>query len=155
MSVYVSRRKDAAAEFVSLARELRKTTIRIIKKFPASYRWTVTNNMLSLAAEVYTYAIKGNGIYVHKDMSQQDFELRRRYLLIAATSADALLGEITFCYELVDEGNNFYDSKADYDRDFKTWTTVGNATLSKLRGVLESDKSRWASYCKKREAKRP
>lgn len=155
MSVYKSRRKDAAADFISLARELRKTTIRIIKKFPASYRWTVTNNMLTLAAEVYTFSIKGNAIYVHKDMSQQDFELRRRYLLMAASSADALLGEITFCYELVDEGNNFYDSKADYDKDFQTWTTVGNATLSKLRGIIESDKSRWASYCKKREAKRP
>ena len=54
MSVYKSRRKDAAAEFVSAARELRKVTVRIIKKFPTSYRWEVTNNMLELAGEVYT-----------------------------------------------------------------------------------------------------
>ena len=62
MSVYKSRRKDAAAEFVAAARELRKVTVRIIKKFPTSYRWVVTNNMLELAGEVYTATLKANSI---------------------------------------------------------------------------------------------
>lgn len=131
MSVYKSRRKDAAAEFISTARELRKTTVRIIKKFPTSYRWIITNNMLTLA----------NAIYVHKDMIEHDYGLRHRYLVMAASSAEALLGEITFCYELVNNGNNFFANSADYNRAFQTWTTAGNDALQKIRGVLNSDKT--------------
>ena len=152
MSVYKSRRKDAAAEFISTARELRKTTVRIIKKFPTSYRWIITNNMLTLANEVYTNSLKANAIYVHKDMSEHDYELRHRYLVMAASSAEALLGEITFCYEFVNDGNNFFANSADYNRAFQTWTTAGNDALQKIRGVLNSDKKRWAGFRKKEEA---
>ena len=154
MAVYKSRRKDAAAEFISVARELRKTTVRIIKKFPTSYRWIITNNMLELANEVYTNSLKANAIYIHKDVSEHDYELRHRYLVMAVSSAEALLGEITFCYELVDDGNNFFANSADYNRAFQSWTTVGNTALQKLRGVLNSDKKRWIGFHKKAEEKK-
>ena len=150
MSVYKSRRKDAAAEFISAARELRKVTIRVVKKFPTSYRWIITNNMLELASEVYTYTLKANAIYVHKDMSKHDYELRHRYLVSAVSSTEALLGEITFCYELVDGGNNFFESRTDYNRVFKAWTTAGNTALAKIRGVINSDKRRWNGYKKEK-----
>lgn len=114
MAVYKSRRKDAAAQFVADARELRKATVRIARKFPASYKYVTTGPLLQLASEVYMNALKGNSIYVHKDMSERDYELRHRYLAAATASADALLGEITFCYELVDDGNNFFRNKEEY-----------------------------------------
>lgn len=151
MSVYKSRRKDAAAEFISLSRRLRVATIQAVKKFPTSYRWIVTNNMLTLAAEVYTNAIKANSIYVHKDMSRHDFELRRRYLILAVSSAEALLGEITFCYEMVDTGNNFFEGKTDYNKLFQNWTTAGNDASKKLRAIADSDKKRWNNFRKKAE----
>lgn len=153
MAVYKSRRKDAAAQFVADARELRKATVRIVRKFPASYRYVTTNKLLELAGDVYTNAISGNSIYVHKDMSERDYELRRRYLMIATARADALLGEITFCYELVDDGNNFFKNKEEYERTFQTWTTLANTALSRLRGVLDSDKRRWSGYQKARQGK--
>ena len=153
MSVYKSRRKDAAAEFISAARELRKVSMRYIKKFPTSYRWIVTNNMLELATEIYTNTIKANAIYVHKAMNKHDFELRHRYLVMAVSCTEALLGEITFCYELVSDGNNFLGSGAECDRIFKIWTTAGNTALSKIRGVVNSDKKRWNEYQRKQEKK--
>ncbi len=152
MSVYKSRRKDAAAQFIADARELRKVTIRVVKRFPTGYRWIITNNMLELANEVYTNALKANAIYVHKDMSGHDYELRHRYLVMAASSAEALLGEITFCYELVAEGNNFFENKGDYNQAFQTWTEAGNTALKKIRGVMESDKKRWNGYRQKAAA---
>ena len=130
MAVYKSRRKDAAAQFVADARELRKATVRIARKFPASYKYVTTGPLLQLASEVYMNALKGNSIYVHKDMSERDYELRHRYLAAATASADALLGEITFCYELVDDGNNFFRNKEEYERTFQTWTTLANNALS-------------------------
>lgn len=140
MSVYKSRRKDAAAQFIADARELRKYTVRVTRKFPKSYR-DITNGLLELAREIYLNAIKGNAIYLHKDMSEHDYELRHRYLMIACSSADAICGEITFCYEMVDAGNNFFAGKAEYEKAFQTWTTLANNALSRLRAVLESDKS--------------
>ena len=151
ISVYKSRRKDAAAEFISLSRGLRVATIQAVKKFPTSYRWIVTNNMLALAGEIYTNAIKANSIYVHKDISRHDFELRRRYLMLAVSSAEALLGEITFCYEMVDTGNNFFEGKTDYNKLFQSWTTAGNDALKKLRAVADSDKKRWNTFRKKEQ----
>lgn len=156
MSVYKSRRKDAAAEFISHARELRKVTMRVVKRFPTSYRWIITNNLLELACEIYTDCLKANAIFVHKDMSQHDFDLRHRYLTMAASSAEALLGEITFSYELVDDGNNYFKSRAEYDDVFRRWTEQGNTALKRIRALLESDKQRYASYQKKKmeEAKK-
>lgn len=155
MAVYKSRRKDAAAQFVVDARELRKATVRIARKFPASYKYVTTGPLLQLASEVYMNALKGNSIYVHKDMSERDYELRHRYLASATASADALLGEITFCYELVDDGNNFFRNKEEYERTFQTWTTLANNALSRLRGVMDSDKRRWNGYMRDRKAKTP
>lgn len=65
MSVYKSRRKDAVAEFIADARELRKVTMRVVKRFPTSYRWIITNNLCTLKTEktntgwVYTRRSKG------------------------------------------------------------------------------------------------
>ena len=87
MAVYKSRRKDAAAQFVADARALRKATVRIARKFPASYKYVTTGPLLQLASEVYMNALKGNSIYVHKDMSERDYELRHRYLAAATASA--------------------------------------------------------------------
>ena len=154
MSVYKSRRKDAAAQFIADARELRKYTVRVTRKFPKSYR-DITNGLLELAREIYLNALKGNAIYLHKDMSEHDYELRHRYLAAATASADALLGEITFCYELVDDGNNFFRNKEEYERTFQTWTTLANNALSRLRGVMDSDKRRWNGYMRDRKAKTP
>ena len=127
----------------------------IARKFPASYKYVTTGPLLQLASEVYMNALKGNSIYVHKDMSERDYELRHRYLAAATASADALLGEITFCYELVDDGNNFFRNKEEYERTFQTWTTLANNALSRLRGVMDSDKRRWNGYMRDRKAKTP
>ncbi len=151
MSVYKSQRKEAAAEFIVAARKLREATIDAVKKFPKSYRWIITNNMLTLANEVYTNVLKGNAIYVHKGMSERDYELRHRYLTMAASSAEALLGEITFCWTMVDSGNNFFENKADYTQVFQNWTTAANTALTKIRAVINSDKKRWNNFRRKAE----
>ena len=74
---------------------------------------------------------------------------------IGIVIADALLGEITFCYELVDDGNNFFRNKEEYERTFQSWTTLANNALSRLRGVMDSDKRRWNGYMRDRKAKTP
>ena len=148
MSVYKSRRQDASVIFIAAARDLRIITIHYIKKFPKSYRWMITNNMLSLATQIYNNTIKANSIYVHKNMSEEDYKLRHRYLNLAEADTKALLCEITFCYELVNEGNNFLGTKSNCDSIFQKWTNIGNIALSKIKAVKNSDKKRWVEFQK-------
>lgn len=107
--------------------------------------------MLSLAAEINTYCEKANEIYLHKDMNKNDYELRHRYLTIALSSAGTLLKEITFCYDLIDDGNNFFKNRDDYNRTFYRWIEIAKVTKLKIKGVSDSDKKRWEGYCKKKE----
>ena len=146
MSVPKNRRKDAAAQFIQDARELRVITMRIVKKFPKSYRWIITNNMLQLAGEIYINCIKANSIYLHEKLSEQDFELRSRYLRIAIADTEALLAEISFCYELVDDGNNYFRDKNEYVRQFSRWVEQGNTVLNRIQALAKSDKKRWKAF---------
>ena len=125
MSVYKSRRKDASAQFIADARELRRMTARAVKRFPSSYRYIVTNGLLEMAREIVVNSVKGNAVYLHKDLSQGDFDLRHRYLKMAEVTADAYLEEITFAFSLVDDGNSFFKNKAEYQKVFVAPHTGG------------------------------
>ena len=150
MSVYKSRRKDASAQFVADARSLRSMIARAVKRFPNSYRYIVTNSLLELAREIVVNSVKGNAVYLHKDLPQGDFDLRHRYLKMAEASADAILEEITFAYELVAEGNNFFRDKAQYEKTFSELVSQGNTVLKRLQRLLDSDKDRWRRYQKEK-----
>lgn len=150
MSVYKSRRKDASAQFIADARKLRTMTARAVKRFPSSYRYIVTNSLLELARETVVNCVKGNDVYLHKDLSQGDFDLRHRYLKMAEASTDALLEEITFAYGLVSDGNNFFKDKAEYEKVFSELTSQGNTVLKRLQRLLDSDKDRWRWYQKEK-----
>ena len=152
MSVYKSRRKDAAAQFIMDARELRKKTAQFVKRFPTSYRWITTNGLLEMGRNIFLNCVAGNEIFIHKDLPQQDFDLRHRYLKIAEATTASFLAELTFAYELVDKGNNFFDSKYDYEAAFSELTTIGNTLKKRLRSLLYSDKERYTRYQKEKSA---
>lgn len=148
MSVYKSDRRESAAQFIVAVRNLRITTVRICAKFPKSYRWIATNNMLSLAAGAYTNCIRGNTIFLHNKLSSQDFAMRSECFRSAEMSVNALLAEITFLYDYVRLGNNFFEDKVDYQKQFRTWTDEAQNALNLIRGVIRSDRERWSAYHK-------
>ena len=146
MSVYKTQRKEAVVQFLSDAKKLRITTIRIIKRFPTSYRWICTNKMLELAEEAYISCVRANDIYIGSGMDERDYDLRHRYFMKAYTAVEALLAEITFLYELVDDGNSIYKSRSDYDKAFYNWIEQGNITAKRIHNVIKSDKQRYKKY---------
>ena len=101
MSVYKSRRKDANVLFIQAAFDLRKTTIRMCKKFPKSWWMLLTRTCLKLATKAFNNCIKANEIFMHVNMEKVDYKLRRKYFLKALTNIDALGSEITFCYAMI------------------------------------------------------
>lgn len=143
MSVYKSQQRPAAVKFVAEARNFRKETILTLKRFPNSYRYIFTNKMLDLAADIYIGCTMANAIFVHKDMSAQEIELRRKCLTTAYAKTVALLCEISFCYEYVKQGNNFFKDGYDYGKRFENWIKAGNAVKSLIKGVIEADKRKF------------
>lgn len=141
MSVYKSQRNVAISQFTADARILRKETIRIIKKFPTSYRWVITNNILELASEIYTKSLKANAIPLTKEIRESDLELRHRLLLETLIAAEAFAGEITLLYEMVNEGNNFFKDKEQYNKTFSNWITKVDNLLKSLNHTIQLDEN--------------
>lgn len=148
MSVYVSKRNQAKPEFLMVAQELLIFTIKSVRRFPKSYHYPLTNDLLKLSNEIHEYALKANAIYVHKNMTEEDYKLRERYITLAKSSLVALSGKLTVTFKLVNEGNNFFENKADYSFMFQKWIDLVNTELDKLKGLTESDRKRWKSYQK-------
>lgn len=148
MSVYKSERKESVVQFIVAVRTLRITTIRLCSKFPKSYRWIATNNMLTLVANAYTNCVRGNTIFLHDKLSPADFAMRSECFRSAEMGVNALLAEISFLYDYVRLGNNFFDDKFDYQKQFQNWTDEAQTALKLIRGVMKSDKERWNSFRK-------
>lgn len=154
MSVYKSRRKDASAEFITDLRDLRLETMRVVRRFPTSYRWIITNKLLELAQAAYIDGLRANNIFFNQQTTREDFLKRRSFLMDARTAVDAILGEITFCYDLISQGNNFFENRAEYDRIFSQWTETGNRTYNRIKSLMEKEAERFRKYQKaKAEAK--
>lgn len=153
MSVYKSRRKDANVLFIQATAELRETTIRICKKFPKSWWSILTRDCLKLISKAFNSCVKGNEIFMHKEMDKLDYKMRRKYFLKALTNVDALGSEITFCYTTIRE-EPIGMSKDDRERHFKNWSEQALKAKSLIKKILESDRERWKKWKQERKAKK-
>ena len=55
----------------------------------------------------------------------------------------------------MDDGNNFFKNKDEYQKVFNGLTTQGNIVLKRLRKVIDSDKDRWRRYQKEKAEATP
>ena len=148
MSVYKSKRKETFLIYLQQARELRLETLKAIKKFPTSYRYVITNNMLDLASKIYTNCLKADSEVFRGSLNQEKYLAKTNYLLEAISSTNALLGEINFCLSLVYDGNNFFKDKDDISRTFLRWTEKGNSLLETLKKILKYNRQEFIKRIK-------
>lgn len=144
MSVYKSKRGESSILYVEAAYQLRIVTFRLMRKMPKSYRWMICNHIVDEANAIYDNVIKANSTYVSKqNFNQGDYDLRHRYLMVAYTETRAILSNMSFLYDLIDEGNSEFYSKGDYVRRFGNWVECADKTLNLIKGVMKSDASRY------------
>ena len=143
MSVFKSQRNEAVAEFLKATSAVHLESMRLIKKFPKSYRWLLTNNMLELAAKAFIFAVRANSIYIYKQMDPNDFDLRHHYLVKSAGCLDALSAEINIIYTLMKSEENVFKTKKDRDSAFFNWIKLVARAVGLIKGVIKSDKSRF------------
>lgn len=140
--LYKSQREDPINEYLKDARLVRLTSIKIIKKFPVSYRYIISNNMLDLATNIFRYSLMANSIKIDNKCFKEDFKLKHEYLSKAKASCVALLGDITFIYDLIKEGNNFFENKKDYGKTFQKWSEVVSQCLKNITKTLDNLKEK-------------
>ena len=140
--LYKSQREDPINEYLKDARLLRLTSIKIIKKLPVSYRYIISNNMLELSTNIYKYCLMFNSIKIDNRCFKEDFKIKHEYLSKAKASCIALLGEITFLYELIQDGNNFFEDKKDYGKKFQRWSEIASKCLNSISKTLEQLKNK-------------
>lgn len=75
MSVYASKRSESKVEFLRVAQQLAVYTLKQTKKFPKSYRFNLTNDIVRLSMEIHENVLRANSIYIHKGMSNDEFRL--------------------------------------------------------------------------------
>ena len=141
MSVYTSHRKISSLKYIQSAINTRKITMLVTKKFPKSYRWGLTNKILEMTQNIVINCSKANAIQIH---IVKDFYQRRKYLMEAYSQLNALKEEITFCYNLIDEGNNFFKSKEDYTKKFMNWEESVILTMRLIKGIINKDFKKWS-----------
>ena len=153
MSVYASKRSESKAEFVRVAQELATYTLEQIKKFPKSYRFCLTNDIVRLALEIHENVLRANSIYIHKNMSEKEFELREEYFAKARSAIFAMSGLLTITFSLVLKGNNFLGDKKQTSNIFKEWARLLNYEAALVKGIIESDKKRYKRLQKSPQSK--
>lgn len=146
MSVYASQRNESKAEFIRVAQELATYTLEQIKKFPKSYRFCLTNDIVRLAMEIHEDVLRANSIYIYKNMSESEFNLREEYFLKARSAIFALSSMLTITFSLVLKGNNFFGNKKKTSGIFKEWARLLNYEAALVKGIIESDKKRYKKY---------
>lgn len=143
MSVFKSQRNEAVAEFLKATSAVHLESMRMIKKFPKSYRWMITNNMLELAQKAFLFAVRANSIYIYKQMDPNDFDLRHHYFIKSAGCLDALSAEINVIYVLMKDDGNVFKSKSERDKAFFNWIKLVSRAAQLIKGVIKSDKGRY------------
>lgn len=146
MSVYASQRNESKAEFIKVAQELATYTLEQVKKFPKSYRFCLTNDIVRLAMEIHEDVLRANSIFIYKNMSESEFNLREEYFIKARSAIFALSSMLTITFSLVLKGNNFLGNKKKMSGIFKEWARLLNFEAALVKGIIESDKKRYKRY---------
>lgn len=143
MSVYASKRSESKVEFIRVAQDLAVYTLKQVKKFPKSYRFNLTNDITKLAMEIHENVLRANSIYMHKNITEQEYQLRMEYFIKARSAIFALSSLLTITFSLISEGNNFLGDKKKSANIFKEWARLLNHEAALLKGIVDSDKKRY------------
>ena len=150
MSVYASKRNESKAEFIRVAQQLATYTLEQVKKFPKSYRFCLTNDIVRLALEIHEDVLRANSIYLHNNIMETEFNLREEYFTKARSAIFALSSLLTVTFSLVLKGNNFLGDKKKTSGIFKEWARHLNYEAALVKGIIESDKKRYKRYQSKK-----
>lgn len=137
MSVLQSKRGESVMQFLETARELEIYTIKQCAKFPKRFMFLITNDIVSLAKEVYNNVKSTNSIY---PTNAAEVQMRANHIIKANCALQCLLSQLDIAREFI--------RHTDADKPLKStiWQTWANliATEARLLSALrKSDKERY------------
>lgn len=118
-------------EYIKLSLKLRKMINKTIRNMPKSYRYVITNNILSLIQQITNYCLQSEYIQLTQDLSIDQFKEKQFLLDKANQILFNLKIEIVFLFEMLNEGNNVFSSAEETNKIFdKLIKTISNLSNS-------------------------
>lgn len=136
MSVRESERDQSSIEFLKVLMDIEKWTIRKTNICPKKFRFIVNTQLLTHAANAYSFAKMGNSVRVHDYESKL---LREKYIMKAYVSIQAYASQIDVIYAVC---------KSDImtNNELKEISQNAFNALKLLNGVYKADKERYKGY---------
>lgn len=141
MSVPTWRRNESKVQYLDTARELVVHSIKMIRKFPKSARFIISNDIMKSANEVFRHVTNCNACF---PKSYEDIRHRRYELIQAQGELDTLDCFISIAIDAysiqTDKGLDCEIKSSDY-----SWAYWGELIFKErnlIAKVLESDASR-------------
>jgi hypothetical protein len=142
LSVPKHQRGESELEFIYNARQLHIHTIRKCANFPKKYRFSISNNLESLAWDIHGNVKQGNSIY---PQNQHEFQMRRDCFIMANAQLYDFISKLEVAKEAMtirDEYGRVIQEVIDDDALF-FWISLIEHEIKLVKGVLESDKRRF------------
>lgn len=136
LSVLASKRGQSNIEFLIQLRDLQVYLMDLQEKSPKKFRYLYSHFLIDIAQNAYSNAKCGNSIYMSKDSAQEDYRMRRRFMLNAYCKIQALISQIEVCYAKYK--NNIWSNN-----EFKTLSEKTYTINKLLKGVIDSDKRKY------------
>lgn len=136
MSVRANERDESSIEFLKVLRDIEKWCIYKSETCPKKYRFIINNQLLTRAANAYSYAKMANSIKVINSTTK---ELRENYTNQAYITIQAFSSQVDVIYEVC---------KSDFltNHDLKEISEMDANALKLLNGLIKSDKNRYKDY---------
>ena len=56
------------------------------------------------------------------------------------------MGEMSFCYDLVEYGNNFFRNSEEVNKRFSAWMELAVSVSNQIKALLKSDRERFENW---------
>lgn len=132
MSVLKSKRGESAMQFLDTARELEIYTLRYCRRFPKSYMFLITKQLVELSQSIYNNVKAANSVY---QTNQEEMQIRQNYLTRALCDLQCMSSQLDIAMNLVEHN--------DKDKSFKpsVWENWGRLVLTEIKLVTALKKS--------------
>jgi len=103
-------------------------------------------DIMRLGLEIHEDVMRANAIYLHKNISEEEYKQREAYLTQAKTAIFALSSLLSVTLTFILQGNNFFGSKDDAAKIFEHWGELLNQEAGLVKALMTSDADRYKKY---------
>lgn len=141
--VHKAERGDSPMEFINNARELEEHTLKKTKRFPKSYRFIISNDLVAYSKRIYNDVLAANEESL-KDA--RSYYKRQDYLDDAKNTTKIFGAQLTVARKVIGQWEN--NEKIESSM-WEEWGGMINNEYKLLKGLIKKEKDQYGDLYKK------